>query len=76
MTTPTETPRQTSEADASAQKPEEPWRLIMEALVTKEWKVAEEVLRKNIPLALQKQWENSGLEDYNPILFLDHFRRQ
>ena len=57
--------------DPAPTTPEDPEHLIMEALLTQDWKQAEKVLRKNIPVALKNEWNASQLAGYNPLLFLD-----
>lgn len=68
---PTAEPGATPSPPPEQKPPPKPSELIMAALVSKEWKDAEPVLRENIPLALTEEWQQAGLPSYNLVLFLD-----
>ncbi|MBB5353678.1 hypothetical protein HNR46_003939 [Haloferula luteola] len=52
-------------------KPPDTSTKIFQALIDKDWKVAEKVLKEEIPNALVALWDKYDLPDYNPLLFLD-----
>lgn len=60
-----------SDTPSEQKVPPKPSDLIMAALLTKEWKSAEKAIKENIPQALDQEWKTAGLENYNPVLFLD-----
>ena len=43
----------------------------IDSLFVSDWKEAEKVLKEQLPIALKSELKEAGLEDYNPLLFLD-----
>ncbi|MBK1884674.1 hypothetical protein JIN85_19845 [Luteolibacter pohnpeiensis] len=60
-----------SDQTAAAKTPEDPSTVIIQSLLGKDRSSIENVLKEQIPKALDLLWEKFDLPDYNPLLFLD-----